>query len=278
MLPHQWFDLFKSLIDKPEDEIDLAQAALVIAADEYPELDVAAYLARLDSLAEQAALGVNAASSARAKIEALNKFLFEDSHFAPNEEYYFDPRNSYLNDVLNRRVGLPISLSLMYLEVGRRLGLPLHGVGLPGHFVVKWQDANDEIFIDPFHGGRVLDEAGLTRLLEGLQRQRLQVQRDWFDAVGARYILTRLLTNLKAIYLSSENYDRALPVAEKLYLLEPRSEENLRDVAVLSFRGGFPQRARVLFEDYLLNHPHTVTSIHVAIYLTSALIIVEKGS
>lgn len=278
MLPHQWFELFKKLVDRPEDEIDLARTALVIAADEYPELDVEAYIARLDALAAEAAPRVNAATGAHAKIQALNKFLFEDSHFAPNDEYYFDPRNSYLNDVLNRRVGLPISLSLLYLEIGRRLGLPLQGVGLPGHFVVKWRDENEEIFIDPFHEGRVFDEAGLTRLIEGLQRQRLQVQRDWLDGVGPRYILTRLLTNLKAIYLSSENYDRALPVAEKLYLLEPRSEENLRDVAVLSFRGGFTQRARSLFEDYLLNHPHSMTSIHISIYLTSVFVIADKGS
>ncbi len=271
-------DHFKRLLEQPDDQINLAEAALVIAADEYPDLDIARYLGHLDALAASGRTRVDAVSTPREKIAALNQFLFHDSHFGGNREFYYDPRNSYLNDVLTRRVGLPITLSLVYIEVGRRLGLPLYGVGLPGHFVVKWRDEREEIFVDPFNDGEILNEAGLTHLIENIHSQRMPLQRDWLDAVGPRYILVRILTNLKGLYLTVHDYERALPVAEKLLLLEPQSEDHLHDAALLSFRAGLYQRAADLLEEFLLKYPNGSESFHARIYLRSAWVAIDKSN
>lgn len=276
MRPDNPIDRFREIVNQPEDSINLAQAALLIAADEYPGLDVAGYLRRLDEFAARVRPEIREEGSPRHKIERLNHYLFQTLQFRGNLEDYYDPRNSYLNDVIDRRVGLPITLSVLYIEVGRRLGFPLSGVGLPGHFVVKWHDRTEEIFVDPFHAGEFLDEASLLRLIEETFHARVQLQPEWLQSVDARYILTRMLNNLRNIFLQTENFERALDVVVKLLVLHPYSKEQLREAGVLSYRVGSYRRAAEFLEDYLLHHPDADDAVHLRTYLHTAWVAIAR--
>ncbi|MCA1597212.1 MAG: transglutaminase-like domain-containing protein, partial [Chloroflexi bacterium] len=159
-------ETFSQAVAMPDDNINLAEAALLIAAETYPGLAVAHYLRRLDELAAGIAPSlrglrrVGSASERRAVLRCLNESLFGAHGFCGNRKDYYDPRNSYLNQVLDRRTGIPITLSVVYLEVGWRLGLPLAGVGLPAHFMVRWVGAGEPLLVDPFGGGVLLDVEG----------------------------------------------------------------------------------------------------------------------
>lgn len=276
MTAEQSIDRFRELVNQPEDSIDLAQAALIIAADEYPDLDIAGYLKRLDEFAAQIRPAIQQDESPRRKIERLNRYLFQELGFRGNQDDYYDPRNSYLNDVIDRRVGLPITLSVIYMQVGKRLGFPLFGVGLPGHFVVKWHDREDEIFIDPFHAGEILGEDSLINLIEETFHTRVQLLPEWLQTVDARYILTRILNNLRNIFLRTENFERALGVVVKLLVLHPYAKEQLREAGVLSYRVGSYHRAAEFLEDYLLQHPDADDAVHLRTYLHTAWVAIAR--
>src|SRR5438445_11102873 len=143
------------MVARPEASVDLAEASLLIAGEEYPGLDPAPYLGRLDELGAHLRRRAGDAG-ADALVPELNRLLFEEEGFRGNTVDYYDPRNSFLNDVLDRRTGIPISLSTVYMAVGRRAGVPVQGVGLPGHFVVRVTTAGGEALVDPFHDGAVL--------------------------------------------------------------------------------------------------------------------------
>jgi regulator of sirC expression with transglutaminase-like and TPR domain len=276
MTAEQTITRFREIVNQPEDGINLAEAALLIAADEYSDLDIAGYLRRLDDIAGQIRPAIRQDDSPRRKIERLNRYLFQELQFRGNQENYYDPRNSYLNDVIDRRVGLPITLSVIYLEVGRRLGFPLFGVGLPGHFCVKWHDRQDEIFLDPFHAGEILDENSLVNLIEETFHARVQLLPEWLQIVDARYILTRMLNNLRNIFLRTENFERALGVVVKLLVLHPYAKEQLREAGVLSYRVGSYHRAAEFLEDYLLQHPDADDAVHLRTYLHTAWVAIAR--
>ncbi len=276
MTPEQPNNRFKEIVNQPEDSLNLAEAALLIAADEYPSLDIAVYLRRLDEFAGQIRVAIQREESPRRKIGRLNRYLFHELQVRGNQEDYYDPRNSYLNDVIDRRVGLPITLSVIYMEVGKRLGFPLYGVGLPGHFVVKWHDRDDEIFVDPFHAGEILDEGSLINLIEETFHTRVQLLPEWLQAVDARYILTRMLNNLRNIFLRTENFEHALGVVVKLLVLHPYAKEQLREAGVLSYRVGSYRRAAEFLEDYLLHHPDADDAIHLRTYLHTAWVAIAR--
>jgi len=234
-------DLFREMVSRPPEQMDLAAAALLIALDEYPELNVSDYLERIDLLAERtsARLYSDAAERPMEAIESINYQLFEIEGFRGNQEDYYDPRNSFLNDVLDRKTGIPITLSVLYMEVGRRIGLKVEGVGMPGHFIVKCRHNSAEIFIDAFERGEILLEEGCERKLTQLHGKDFQFNRSCLDAVNHSQILTRMLHNLKAIYWNQQNYAKALGVIEKLLLINPTAAAEIRD------RG---------FAHYQLNH------------------------
>jgi regulator of sirC expression with transglutaminase-like and TPR domain len=188
---------FAALLGGPETEIDLDEAALLIAAHAHPGLDLDAQRARLDDLA---------ATCPEATRDGLVRHLFVDLAFAGDRETYDDPDNSYLDRVLDRRLGIPITLSVLAIEVGRRLGVPLVGVGLPGHFIVR--DALDEdAYLDPFHAGAALDRAGCEAVVERLHGGSLAFDPRFLDPVGPRAIVARMLANLKATF--ARRRDRA---------------------------------------------------------------------
>jgi regulator of sirC expression with transglutaminase-like and TPR domain len=209
-------------------------------------------------------------------VEVLNRYLFGELGFAGNRENYYDPRNSYLNDVLERKVGLPITLSVIYLAIGRRLGLPLFGVGLPGHFIVKLEERDTRILIDPFNRGEILDEARVEARVRDTFHAQAQFQPEWLATVGAKYILIRLLNNLKAIFIQTQGYARAWQVVDKLLVLDPRSPENLRDMGLLSMHVRAYRKAAIYLEEYLLSHADAPDAEQLRIYLRTALSVVER--
>jgi len=234
-------DLFREMVSRPPEQVDLATAALLIALDEYPGLNVSGYLERIDVLAKRASAQLHSDAAQRPieTIESINYQLFEVEGFRGNQEDYYDPRNSFLNDVLDRKTGIPITLSVLYMEVGRRIGLKIEGVGMPGHFIVKCKHNNTEIFVDAFGQGEILLEEGCERKLTQLHGKDFQFNRACLDAVNHNQILTRMLHNLKAIYWNQQNYAKALGVIEKVLLINPTAAAEIRD------RG---------FTHYQLNH------------------------
>jgi regulator of sirC expression with transglutaminase-like and TPR domain len=234
-------DLFREMVSRPPEQIDLGAATLLIALDEYPGLNMSGYLKRIDALAERTSAQrlSNAAERPMEAIESINYQLFEIEGFRGNQEDYYDPRNSFLNDVIDRKTGIPITLSVLYMEVGRRIGLKMEGVGMPGHFIVKCRQDGVEIFVDPFGRGEILLEEGCRRKLTRLHGKDFQFNSSCLDAVNPRQILTRMLHNLKGIYWNQQNYTKALGIIEKVLLINPTAAVELRD------RG---------FAHYQLNH------------------------
>jgi len=206
------------------DEAGLAEGALVIAAREYPDLDIEGCLERINALAAELARRLHADMAVADRLAALNRYLFEELRFSGNAADYYDPCNSYLNDVLERRLGIPITLSILYIEVGRRLGLDLHGVSFPGHFLVRCRVADGVIVLDPY-------ARGVSLSLDELQ-QRLQTAQPGVDIdpdmvhsalmpASASEILARLLRNLRAIFLRRKDPAQALAAAGDIVDLLP---------------------------------------------------------
>jgi len=245
---------FAAAVSVPDDEIDLARAALLVARDAYPDLDPDPYLAQLDAWAEAIRPTIGARRDDQ-PFEALNDLLFDRLGFMGNTSDYYDPRNSYLNDVIDRRTGLPILLSAIYLEVGWRLGLPLSGVGLPGHFIVRCAADARAWFIDPFDRGKVLSELDCARLAQQSTGGDLPFSRDLLQPVTRRQILTRMLNNLRAIYIQRELLAKAKPVMERLVDLNPDSPEDVRDLGLVLFRLGTYREAIDRLESYFALDP-----------------------
>src|SRR5262249_22748986 len=183
----------------PDAPLDVADLALRLAADEYPELDVDAYLSELAGMAHEAKRYLRGGPEAR--VRGLCRYLFHDCGFRGNVQDYYDPRNSYLNEVLDRRTGLPISLSLVAVAVGTRAGLDVAGVGLPGHFVARAVADGEEVLFDPFHGGRLLTRDQCELLVEQVTGEPFEANAESLRRVAAGPFVLRMLTNLKGSYL-----------------------------------------------------------------------------
>jgi len=224
----------KRLVNDHEEAINLAEVALLLAEEEYPNLDVGAYLRRLDDLSGNVRARLAPGAPPEKIIATMNQLLFEEERFAGDAEQYYDPRNSFLNEVLDRRLGIPITLSIVYMEVGRRLGLSLEGVSFPGHFLVKLELEHSKVVLDPYSGGISLSEQELSNRLHEFHGDQLKAPLDRFLAsAGKKEILVRMLRNLKAIYLHKEDYASALSVIDRILLIRPDLPEELRDRGLL---------------------------------------------
>ena len=219
--------LFAQLMAREDAEINLAEAALAIAATEYGSLDFAAWIARLDECAKQ--VSAEPGREAHENISALNELLFEREKFSGNEEEYDDPRNSYLNDVLLRKKGIPITLSLVYLEIGWRKGLPLVGVGFPGHFLVKYIGSGSEIILDPYHSGAILTRQACEALLRTHFGQEAQLKAEYLTGVTQKQLLARMLNNLKGSFFRRRHYTKVLTMIEMALAIDGGTPEDLRD-------------------------------------------------
>ena len=222
----------------------LAQAAFVIAQIEYPRLDPTPYLSRLDAMGAAAQLRIErhisttGDSGVLACVAALNAYLFAEEKFVGNREKYEDPRNSCLNEVLERRTGIPITLSLLYMEVARRAGLHVDGVNFPGHFLVRCPDAGSAaagIIIDPFHGGALLSEHDCRLLLQRHVGSEVAFDRSLLLPATRPQIVLRMLLNLKRIYVHMRSFPQARVVTEMLLALSPSALSELRDRGLLAY-------------------------------------------
>jgi regulator of sirC expression with transglutaminase-like and TPR domain len=224
--------ILSTLAANPDTPVDLARVALLIARDAYPEMNPWMYLHKLDRLADQ--LRRRLTGSLAARTAELSTFLFEECGFAGNTEHYYDPRNSYLNKVLDRQVGLPISLSLVAISVGTRAGLPVVGVALPGHFVAKAIDLKgNEVVFDPFNGGQFLDADGCEALVTAITGRSFDVTPEALAATSPYSFILRMLNNLKTAYLADRSHLRAARIVRRLTQLLPDDPTQRRDLGLL---------------------------------------------
>jgi regulator of sirC expression with transglutaminase-like and TPR domain len=247
--------LFAEAVARSDADLELDRAALLIAAEEYPNLEIGQYLDQLDSLAEAAKATDDVHADPLARMTRLNHLLFEEQGFHGNADNYFDARNSFLNEVMHRRVGIPITLSVIYLEVARRIGLKLYGVGMPGHFIVKYKDDEREIFVDPFHGGRLLAEDRCREMIAEMYNGEMKFQPAFLHAVTGKQILFRMLQNLKAVYARATDHHKMLGIIERMLLIKPDAVTEIRDRGLIYFARGQYGEARTDLEEYLRLSP-----------------------
>jgi len=227
---------FRALMAQADARIELARACLMIARDAYPELDLAHYVGQI----ERFGLRLRARAAERGveeKVIALNEFMFGELGFVANVDAYYDPRNSYLNEVIDRRTGIPISLSIVYMELGRRIGLPLEGVSFPGHFLVRLRLRGGMLVLDPFAGGAPQSEDDLRERLErvvpkgttgGVPLELLPLEQ-FLEPASHRQIIARVLRNLKSIYRDADEPARLLAVLNRILVVSPDASIELRD-------------------------------------------------
>lgn len=241
------------IISGPDTDIPLTEAALLVASHQYPDLDVDHWLRRIDALARVLQTRIDDAASTPERVAALNQYLFGELGFAPNADDYYDPRNSFLNDVLERRVGIPITLSLLYMEVGNRIGLPLRGVCFPGHFLVKCKVPEGLVVLDPYAGGLSLGLTDLQRRLRDVRGGEVSraIIAGLLVAANKKEILLRMLRNLKAIYLRRHDLDQALAIMDWIVSAEPEHAAEIRDRGMIFQELNCFRAAITDFERYL---------------------------
>jgi regulator of sirC expression with transglutaminase-like and TPR domain len=247
--------LEEALASAEEATHDLGYLALLLAACHYPDLPVETYLDRLDSLAARARSRLGKGRTPARVITAINGIMFEEEGFTGNTEDYYDPRNSFLHEVLDRRTGIPISLSAVYVSIARRLGQPIVGVGMPLHFIVKYVGASEEIYIDPFHGGKILTVQECQERVERAMGAPVNFQPSFLDATPTRTILYRMLNNLKQTFVRQQEYVRAGLVVEQMLVVRPDAATEVRDRGLLYLREGLLQRALEWLARYLRENP-----------------------
>lgn len=220
--------MFASQIQRPEEDLELDLAALYLAGEEYPLLDVRTYRSQLDSLAAEVRNGAADGTNERSLVDALNRHLFEQAGFTGNTDNYYSAENNYLNRVLDTHTGIPVTLSLIYLEIGKRLGIRCHGVGLPGHFLVRLDEL--DLYLDPFNKGQLLSAADCRRVVRDLMGPYFPWREEYLAPYSKRDILYRILNNLKGIYLHARDYPRATGCLERIALIRPSASHLNRDL------------------------------------------------
>ncbi|MGG6296738.1 SirB1 family protein [Leptolyngbya sp. AN02str] len=245
---------FYHAIHRPDEAIDLATAALYIAQEEYADLDPAEYLNALDVMAKEVAARLPTPRYPLRVIQTINEYLFDDLGFAGNSQDYYDPRNSYLNQVIDRRTGIPITLSLVYLEIARRVDFPMVGVGMPGHFLIRPLVNEMSVCVDAFGRGEILFPEDCQTRLNQIYGTSVEMQPAFFDEVTSRQVLARMLTNLKLIYLNQSDLDRVLAVVERLLLLYPDAITEQRDRGLLRYQLGHLSSAIQDLQAYLFHN------------------------
>jgi regulator of sirC expression with transglutaminase-like and TPR domain len=248
----QYFD---QEIQQSDECINLAKAALYIAQEEYPHLDPEEYLNALDTMAQELAERLPSERYPLKIIQCINKYLYEDLGFKGNKKNYYDPCNSFLNDVIEKRLGIPISLALVYLEIAQRIDFPMEGIGMPGHFLIRPHVTEMEIFVDAFENGEVMFITDCQERLTQIYQQPVTLQPEFLAPVTNKQFLMRMLTNLKYIYLSQQELEKALAAVERILLLFPEMVVEIRDRGLLSYQLGRFSQAITDFETYLGESP-----------------------
>ena len=237
-----------------DDAIELARVMLLIAAEEYPELDLDAYLGRLDRLAEAIRPRLSGDEGPAALLGTINGHLYRELGFRGNAEDYQDPRNSFLNEVLDRRTGIPITLAVVYMEVAARLGHRLVGVNLPLHFMLAYETGSEPLIVDAFDGGRIMTAGEIRERLSQIAGRAIELRPEHFGRASPRMIVRRVLNNLRGIYLAGRDYPRALAVIERMGLVLPTADV-LRDRGLVLYRLRRHEEAERALREYLERAP-----------------------
>lgn len=247
---------FEAEVQRAGDNLSPVRAGLLLAREcAYPELQPSDCLAQLANLATDAQPYLRGLTTFEAQGAALAEFLFQTDGFRGNRKDYTDPRNSYLNQVLERRLGLPISLSVIFIDVAEQLGLPVAGIGLPGHFIVSVAGANEPVYLDPFNIGRRLTVADCAELAQNAMGRAAGFNPDWLRPAAQPDIVARMINNLRGFYVAVEDWPMAIGMLERLIALQPAVATHLRDLGVLHYRNGALGRASQLLNEYLLRNP-----------------------
>ncbi len=251
-------DAFSALVSSSIDDerIDLLSAALTFSRIEYPELDPSVYVHQVEDLARRVSTRIQDPEDPADCIAALNHVLFQEEMFRGNSVDYYSPRNSFISDVLDRRLGIPITMALIYMEVGRRAGFQLFGVGMPGHFLLKHYDLNGRsILIDAFERGSILTEEDCRQKVKDIYSGQVTLQPEFLLIVTRRQMLTRMLNNLRSIYLAQRDFRRAVQVVDLILVIYPRSPEDVKQRAALRYNLQDYPGAVADFEEYVKMAP-----------------------
>jgi len=243
--------LLGEAVQKSESDLELGRAVLLIAQEEYPQLPVERYMMRFDALAESAKDRLADETAGPVVLRELIHTLYEREGFRGNKDVYHDPRNSFLNDVLDRRLGIPLTLGIVLLEVGWRLDLPLEGVNFPGRFLVRYRGVSEHFLVDPFDEGRICFEDEAQELLDKVYGGMVRMQDQFLRSATKRDMIHRLLVNLKSLYVNVHDDERALAVVERLLLLRSDSPGERRDRGMLLVKLGRAREARDQLQEYL---------------------------
>ena len=262
-------DQLSEMAESPDAEIDLGRGALLIAATEYPDLDVNRELARLDLLAEGAAGRLAGEDDPLFCVNTISEYLFDELEFQGNRDNYYDPQNSYLNDVIELRRGIPITLSLVYMEVAKRLNVPVQGIGMPGHFLVCHRDIPD-LFIDPFHRGILLSTDECAERHYQINNSGVAWDPAFLSPTGNLEILARIIRNLKVIYLRRSDYARTLTMINSVIAIAPEYTDEIRHRGVVNYRLGNYADALDDLNGYLSINPYA-TDVNVVRRLVSQI-------
>ena len=242
---------FQREVQKPDEQIHLERAALYLAQEEYPALDVEAYLKTLDEMAAVVKERSPQSAYPLKIIQTINDYLYDELGFVGNTVDYYDPRNSFLNEVIDRRTGIPIALSLVYLAIAQRVGLPMVGINMPGHFLIRPVIEDAEICVDPFHQGEILFPQDCRERLTQVYGHPVALKPAFLEAVSNRQFLARMLTNLKVIYGNRGKLNQTLAAIDRLLLLFPNMPLELRDRGIVYYHLARHAEAQRDLERYL---------------------------
>jgi len=234
--PHQIRHDFERLVRRPEPALDLARAALLVAAESDPNVDVDGQLHTLDSWAAELRSRLEPDWNNLQKLARLRSFLFDDLGFRGNHNDYYNPSNSLLHRVIEKRRGIPLTLSIIFMELGWRVGIPLEGVGFPGHFLVRLTGEPRDLLLDPFRRGMSVHEEDCRRMLRELSGGKLEFNGELLHSISKRDMIARLLMNLKGAYLRVKDDEGALAAVDRLLLIHPEDLDEVRDRGLLLYR------------------------------------------
>lgn len=247
----------------PDTQFNLTEAALLFAKEEYPDLDLRYYNDTLKQIEILASKKISRSSGPEDSAITLSTLLFEKLGFHGNRENYYNVENSFLNRVIDTKKGIPITLSIIYLHVGRNLGLPITGVNFPGHFLVKCVSLNRDIIIDCFNGGRLLSHNDCSRMLYEMYGDSITFDRNMLKGTKSKDIICRLIGNLKKIYMQTKQYNKAIKMAEYIEIISPNLPENIRDKANIYLRTENLTGAISSLEKYLEIDPDAIDADYV---------------
>jgi regulator of sirC expression with transglutaminase-like and TPR domain len=246
---------FERLVKVPEHAFDLARVALLVAAEADPAVEPETELRTLDAWGDELASRIDPTWNNLQRLARLRRYVYEDLGFQGDDKTYFSPDNSLLHSVMRRRAGIPLTLSIVFMSLGWRIGMPLEGVGFPGHFLVRLTGEERELLLDTYHQGMSVDHADCARMLELITKGQLAFDPSMLAPISKRDMIARLLMNLKGAYLRVHQDEQALLAVDQLLLLHPEDTEQVRDRGLLLYRLRRYQQALAELHRYLERRP-----------------------